>query len=68
MYVNLNYFDFSAFNLERRGTEILKQILPFSEEEDERLGANENYQVLGKHKSRKLFYFAQQKSSLRTAC
>ena len=43
MYIKLDYFNFSAFDLEVKATEILEYILLFIKREKQS-GARENYQ------------------------
>ncbi len=57
MYIKLDYFYFSAFDLELKLTDILNYILPFSEgNTDMSKGHITNYQVLGRYLSQKVVY------------
>ena len=63
----LEYFYFSAFDLEVKATEILDYIPAFSGKKYGQ-GRRINYQVLGKYKSWKLFGRVPERISLRILC
>ena len=57
MYLELDKFSCSTFDLYVKATEILKYILPFLGKKNFR-GQGTNYQVSGKFSSRKWFCYA----------